>query len=468
MLSKLVLFGATGDLAGRFLLPALARLYVQGRLPEDFQIIGSATDALDDGAFQRHAAQRLEQHASDLKLAAREALVRTLRYRKVDFASPDTVSRVLSTGGPTPLVAYLALPARVFPAAVTALGAAGLPAGSRIAIEKPFGENLESAVALNALLARVAGPGGEQAIFRVDHVLGMATVQNLLGFRMANRVFEQLWSSEHIERIDLQWEEMLALEGRAGFFDHAGTLKDVVQNHVFQLLCFVAMEPLDALTERQLRDRKVDVLRSVRRLSPAEVVTHTRRARYSAGPAHVPYAEEPGVDPSRGTETFCELIFELDTPRWRGTRFVVRAGKALEQRRKQIVVRFRPATHAALLGAPTGNALQIGIDGPEKITLHLAGRSPGARPERVHLRMATPQLTAKLPAYGNVLLDILSGGSTLSIRGDEAEEAWRVLDPVVRAWAEGRVPLEEYPAGSAGPPRLEPEREADAEPQQLG
>ena len=199
-----------------------------------------------------------------------------LRYRPVDFADPRTVAergrrrprRLRGRGRDAePVAAYLALPAGVFPAAVTALGVIGLPPGSRIALEKPFGEDLGSAMALNALLARVAGVAGEHAVFRVDHALGMATVQNLLGVRLANRVWEPLWNSLHIEQVDLLWEEDLALEGRAGYYDRTGALKDVIQNHLLQVLCLVAMEPPNSIGERDLRDRKLDVLRAVRPLT---------------------------------------------------------------------------------------------------------------------------------------------------------------------------------------------------------
>jgi glucose-6-phosphate 1-dehydrogenase len=223
------------------------------------------------------------------------------------------------------------------------------------------------------------------------------------------------------------------------------------------------MEPPANLGERELRDRKVEVLRSVRPLTPADVASKTRRARYTggrlAGPPEgagrlVPaYAEEKGVDPKRGTETFAELVLELDTPRWAGTRFLLRAGKALRRRRKEVVVRFRtlPGSPFGEAAAPTANALHIGVDGPEALTLRLTGGTAETptRPLPVSLTASPPR--AELPAYGQVLLDILSGGSTLSIRGDEAELAWRVLTPVLHEWARGQVPLREYPAGSDGP-----------------
>jgi glucose-6-phosphate 1-dehydrogenase len=474
MIERLLLFGATGDLAGRFLLPALAELYDEGKLPDGFRVVGAAREDQDDETFRHHAARQLEQHAAtDVSAASREALVRSLRYRKVDFNDRTSVAKAVgeasdesvSGARAEPVVAYLALPAAVFASAVRALDGVGLPSGSRIVLEKPFGEDLESAVELNRLLARVAGVAGEQAIFRVDHALGMATVQNLLAARLANRVLEPLWNSTHIEQVDILWDETLALEGRASYYDKTGALKDVVQNHLLQILCLIAMEPPISLGERDFRERKLDVLRSVRPLTPEDAVSRTRRARYTAGRlastggadgrAVPDYAEEGGVDPKRNTETFAEVVLELESWRWSGTRFLLRTGKALAERRKEAVVRFRPAPHLPFgddAADPATNELRIGLDGPYDLVLRLTGMASGPPPHLAPLTLDVELSAPELPAYSRVLMDVLGGDSTLSIRGDEAEEAWRILTPVLQAWAEGRVPLQEYPAGSAGPP----------------
>ena len=235
MIETLVLFGATGDLAGRFLLPALAALHAAGKLPDGFQVIGTGRDELSDDVFRDAVAEDLLRHAASTPVAAREALLRSLSYRPVDVNDSASVSAVVDLGGGA-LAAYLALPPAVFPAAVTALAASGLPEGSRIVLEKPFGEDLKGALALNRLLARAARDAGEQAVFRVDHVLGMATVQNLLGLRVAGTVLEQVWNSAHIDQVQILWEETLALEGRAAYYDQAGALKDVLQNHMLQVL----------------------------------------------------------------------------------------------------------------------------------------------------------------------------------------------------------------------------------------
>jgi glucose-6-phosphate 1-dehydrogenase len=300
-------------------------------------------------------------------------------------------------------------------------------------------------VELNRVLARAAGEAGEQAIFRVDHALGMATVQNLLALRRHDPLLAAVWDGEHIEQVEVRWEEDLALEGRAGYYDGVGALKDVMQNHMLQVLCVLAMEPPAGPSERELRDAKFAALRAARPPSPDEAARCTRRARYGAGHIRdraVPaYVDEEGVDPDRGTETFAEVVLEIDTPRWHGTRFVLRAGKALGARHKEAIVRFR-ATEPG--GEP--DEVRIGLDGPLDIALRLKGMAP--------MTLTGPSPTSDMPPYGHVLLDLLDGGSALSVRGDGAEEAWRVVEPVLDAWREDRVPLEEYPAGSDGPPPI--------------
>lgn len=474
MITRLILFGATGDLAGRFLLPAVAELRDAGRLPDNFSVVASARQPWDDETFRRHAAEQLAEHAADVPAAPRDTVVSALRYRPSNFDDVESVARVVQIAAADetpgadratqPVAAYLALPSAVFAPAVKALDKVGLPAGSRIVLEKPFGDGLDSAIKLNELLLRVVGVAGEPAIFRVDHALGMATVQNLLGVRLSNRVFEPIWNSNHIEQIDIIWDETLALEGRATYYDRAGALKDVIQNHLLQILCLIAMEPPVSLGERDLRDRKLDVLRSVRTMTEGDVVSRTRRARYTGGRladsggadgSAVPsYVEEDGVDPKRNTETFAEVVLQLDSWRWAGTRFLLRTGKALSRRRKEAVVRFRQVPRLPLGDSepvPAANELRIGLDGPHDLTLCLTGRAVGPSPHAAPLIFNAHLSAPELPAYSRVLMDVINGDSTLSIRGDEAEQAWRVLTPVLEAWAAGKVPLEEYRAGSVGP-----------------
>ncbi|MBV9417146.1 MAG: glucose-6-phosphate dehydrogenase, partial [Solirubrobacterales bacterium] len=380
-------------------------------------------------------------------------LVKSLRFQRTHPADPAGVAACVA--GEDPVAVYLALPPAVFPASVAALKRAGLPTDSQVALEKPFGEDLESARALNGLLAELVD---ERHVFRVDHFLAMTTVQSVLGTRLANRVLEPIWNSAHIDEVEIIWEESLALEGRAGYYDRVGALKDMVQNHLLQVLCLVAMEPPLSVGERDLRDRKVDVLRSVRPLGDDDVATRTRRARYRAGRVgdrDIPaYVDEHGVTPEHGTETFAEVALELDSWRWSGTRFRLRTGKAMGRDRKEVVVHFRPVPHLPFEHSPgtVPNKLRFGLE-PEGLTLELTGTDPSAALNLVPLILSAEMEPPDLPAYGRILLDVLNGNSALSIRADEAEASWRVLTPVLEGWSRDVAPLEEYDAGTDGPPR---------------
>jgi glucose-6-phosphate 1-dehydrogenase len=348
---------------------------------------------------------------------------------------------------------------------VRSLGAAALPARSRIVVEKPWGEDLGGVMELNRLLADAVGPDAEQAVFRVDHVLGLATTPNLLALRLANRIFEPVWNGRHIEQVELLWEETLALEGRASFYDRAGALMDVIHSHLLQVLCLVALEPPARYREAALRERKVEVLRSLSIPGIDEMAARTRRARYTAGRLSAvggaggedvaDYAAEQGVDPGRKTETFAEVELALDSERWVGTRFILRAGKAMAHRRKGVVVTFRQSTDLLFAGDPSevANTLWVGLDGPDDIRLRLAGAAAGSTSHLLPLILAAQPPEPELSAYARVLLNVLEEDSALSVGAEHAVEAWRVVAPILQAWAANRVPLEEYPAGSSGPPR---------------
>lgn len=451
MITRLVLLGATGDLAGRFLLPALARLLVAGRLPREVQVIGGGHQDWTDQQFRNHVDTRLREHAGQLPDEARQALLAGLRYRQVDLDDPDSVVRIVRAANPgsdqlaaSPVAVYLALPSRTFAGALRALIAADLPEGSRVAVEKPFGDDLDSATSLNSLLSRVGGGGGTSG-FRVDHILGMPRVQELARLRGAGGALEPVWNAAHIERVEVLWEETLGLETRAAFYDRTGAVKDVMQNHLLQVMVLVAMEPPAGVTEQDMHDAKVALLRSVREPSSAQMPSRSTRARYTAGalvdgqlPGGRPvpgYAHADGVEPARETETHAEVILEVDGPRWAGVDFVLRTGKAMGAPRKGVAVHFReavPATTPPGLEVVSSRELWIELDGPGG-----AVNAPG-----------------ELSAYREVLTDLLTGGSRTSISAEEAVEAWRIFEPVLRAWATGAVPLQEYAAGSSGPEPL--------------
>ncbi|MEU2350965.1 glucose-6-phosphate dehydrogenase [Modestobacter sp. NPDC049651] len=425
-LSRLLLLGATGDLAGRFLLPALAGL------PDPVQVVGAAPAPLDDAGLRAAVDPRLA--AAGVPADARAALLGRLRGRPVDLTDPATVAAAVRAAAGeegAPIAVYLALPPAAFPPALTALRAAGLPAGSRIAVEKPFGADLASARALNALLAEVAG--SEPAAFRVDHALGMPAAQALLDARAPGGPLAGLWDAAHLAQVDLLWEEGLGLEGRAAFYDRTGTVRDVVQNHVLQVLTLATMELPGTADAVDLHRAKLDLLRAVRLEHPDDPGACTRRARYTAGTLpdgrRVPdYATEDGVDPARGTETYAELVLRIDTPRWAGTRFVLRAGKGLDGGRTGVALHLR---------APLPGDLPVGRrTAPDRLWLGL--NEDGGQ-------------GGELDAYRRVLADVLGGGDRTSVSAAEAEASWQVVDPVLAAWRAGTVPLLEYPAGSAGP-----------------
>ena len=455
MIDRLLLLGATGDLAGRFLLPALAESAAAGRLPDGLRVVGAGAQDWDEETFRSHVADRLDEHAADVPADVRRRLVHRLRYRRVDLTDAATVTTAVGAlddddqdddqddgpAGDAAVAVYLALPPALFAPTLATLGRVGLPRGSRIAVEKPFGADLAGAQRLNELLD---GTTGADSTMRVDHFLGMPRVRALLGLHRPGGPLAPTWSGAHLRQVDVLWEETLGLSGREQFYDSTGALRDVGQNHLLQVLVLVAMEQPASAAEADVHRAKLDLLRSVRVLSGGDLVARTRRARYTAGTlaggGRVPaYAAADGVDAARGTETFAELVLEVDTPRWAGTPFVLRTGKAMAADRKGVALHFRgtaPDVDPAVAERLADDLLWIELDGARDLPSDVQVRAPGER-----------------TAYRAVLADVLTGGSGTSVTGAEAEQAWRIVDPVLRAWAEGEVPMLEHPAGTALPDR---------------
>jgi len=449
-----VILGASGDLTGRLLLPALAALMGHPSAPAGLEVVGVAQEDWDDRTFREHCAERLDRFAADTDKTARDTVLESLSYVRADVTDPDGLVAAVGT---EPCAVYLALPNTVFAPTCRALAKVGLPDGSVLVVEKPFGTGLHDARALNVLVTQVVP---EERVFRVDHFLAMQTVVNLLGLRFANRVFEPVWNNVHIDSVDIVFDETLGLEGRAGYYDKAGALRDMLQNHLLQVLALIVMEPPTSMGARDLRDRKVDALRAVSLLHPDEPAASSRRARYGAGAvdgrALPAYVDEPGVDRDLDTETYAEILLRVDNWRWAGVPFRMRSGKALAGDRQEVVITFKPVPHLAFLasGPVRPNTLRLALQ-PDRVVLEVNVNGPGDPfdLEPFELDLVLPEHEVK--PYSLLLADILDAEPTLAIRGDEAEEGWRIVEPVLAAWRTGAVPLEEYPAGSTGPERLQ-------------
>jgi glucose-6-phosphate 1-dehydrogenase len=447
--NRFVIFGASGDLASRLLLPSLAALVAEGEFADGLEVTGVGRDDLTNDEFHRRIHDALAEHAASVDEAARVRVVEALDYQQADVTDGRDVARVLGDAG-RPVVAYMALPPHLFESTLGAIADAGLAPGSAIAVEKPFGEDLGSARRLNDLLhTRLPGI----TVFRVDHFLSDELVQRVFALRFANRVLEPIWNHEHIERVDIVWDETLALEGRAAYYDGAGALRDMIQSHLLATMCFVAMEQPSRADERSVRDARAAVLRAVPTPTPEGIRKGSLRARYTAGQIDdrvVPaYVDEPGVDAALATETLAELTVRIENWRWAGVPFRLRSGKALARNHAEIAIRFRrPPVHGPRLDLVPSNTLRIGLAGPYvRLTMNVNAADRTLAATDLEMTSAPPGR----PAYANLLLEMAACNATLAIRADETEEQWRIVEPVLAAWAAGDVPMLEYRAGSAGP-----------------
>jgi glucose-6-phosphate 1-dehydrogenase len=447
-IGTLIIFGVNGDLAERLLLPGLAELLASGR-GIDVHLIGVGSQTLSDDKWQRY----LLGAFADTGLSNRKAraVAESSAYVRADVTNSDELRTVLEAAHGTPAL-YFALPPEVTIATCHALATIDVPQGTVLCLEKPFGTDLPSAIEFNRQLATLAP---EKHIHRVDHFLGTSTVLNLLGLRFANRIFENVWNSEHIAAVDIIFDESLALEGRAGYYDSAGALVDMIQSHLLLVLSLVAMEPPSSLEPEELHGAMAQALRATQ-VWGSDATRASRRARYGAGTAGdtpVPaYVDEEGVDPANNTETLAEVTFGVENWRWKGVPFRVRSGKALAERRAEIVVTFKDVPHRlqGLTGTVDPAQLRIALN-PDGISLDVNINAEGNPFELDRVQLAANFAKPELPAYGEVLNGILHSDPTLAVSANTIEQCWRVLAPVIDAWSAGAVDLQTYPAGSAGP-----------------
>jgi glucose-6-phosphate 1-dehydrogenase len=449
----LVILGATGDLTGRLLLPGLASLVAQGRA-RGLTLIGVGTrDWTNQQWRERVEASFAEaRHEEDAAgKAALDDMREHTRYRNVDVSAPGALARLLKSVE-EPVALYFALPPTVTEHACELLTAADLPAGTRLVLEKPFGHSLDSARALNRTLAALVP---EDQVFRVDHWLATPTVVNVLGLRFANLLLEPVWNHQYIERVEIVFDEDLTLEGRAGYYDSTGALKDMIQSHLLLVMGLIALEAPATLHQRDVREAIATILRA----SEINDDFHrsTRRARYTAGAIGerlVPdYVDEPGVDANRNTETLAEVEVSINNWRWAGVPFILRSGKSLARYQKEAIITFKPVPHlpTGFSGQAAPARVRIGF-APETLRLEFDVNSPGDVFTLDRAVMQTELTHSDLLPYGQVLEGVLTGDPLLFVRADAAVECWRIVEPTLTAWAENAVPLEGYPAGSNGPP----------------
>jgi glucose-6-phosphate 1-dehydrogenase len=471
--TSLVIFGATGDLAHRKLLPAIYNLAHEGALPERFELIGVARRDVPDADFQNMARESIERFSRTRPdPAVLDGLLSNMRYVPGAFDDDSVYEEIRRVLGEFDQVAglehdrvfYLSTAPEFFPVIAAKIGDAGCQGDSahtRIVIEKPFGYDLASARRLNAEVLSVFD---ESQVFRIDHYLGKETVQNLMALRFANALFEPVWNRNYIDNVQITAAEDIGIEGRAGYYDRAGALRDLVQNHMLQLLALLTMEPPAAFEANRLRDEKLKVLEAIVPPAVSEVPSMAVRAQYGpgvVGGVPVPgYHEEEGVPPDSRTETYAALRLHVSNWRWAGVPFYLRTGKRLARKVTEIAVTLNPVPHLAFQSSGSvgvqANQIILTVQPDEGVSVSLGAKIPGPRmrirPVNMEFRYGTSFLSQSPEAYERLILDAMRGDATLFTRNDEIEALWGIIDPILTAWREDTVsPIPQYRAGSEGP-----------------
>ena len=471
-----VLFGATGDLAHRKVVPAIYHLWAGGLMPEHFALVCFGRRELSDDQMRSDLRASLELHARTQPINEERwnAFAERISYVKGAFNDPASYVRLADRlkeidavdGTSGNRLYYLATPASSFPEIIRGLGAAGLDHETadsgwrRVVIEKPFGHDLDSAVRLNREVGKVFR---ESQVYRIDHYLGKETVRNILIFRFGNLIFEPLWSNVYIDHVQITVAESIGVESRGAFYEETGALRDILQNHLLQLLTLVAMEPPSTLDAEALRDEKVKILRAVKPLSAERISDSVVRGQYGPGwvgaQESAGYRSEATVDPASETETFVAARLEIDDWRWSGVPFYLRAGKRLPKRATEIAIQFKAVPQRLFNPVgdePEPNLLVIRIQPDEGILLRFAAKVPGlgvdVRPVNMDFAYGSTFTVDSPDAYETLILDALLGDASLFTRADEVEAAWGIVDPIMDAWVNGSEPeFPNYAAGTWGP-----------------
>ncbi len=470
----LVIFGAMGDLASRKLLPAIYNLAHEGSLPERIELIGISRGESSDERFRQHMRESVDRFSRRRpNVDVLDGLLENVRYVSGSFDDPDLYSRLREVleaidadfGGPVNRVFYLSTAPEFFPVITTALGEAGLnvaeDADVRVVIEKPIGYDLASARIQNEAALRHFD---ESQIFRIDHYLGKETVQNVMALRFANALFEPFWNRNFVDHVQITAAEDIGVGTRAGYYEGSGALRDLVQNHMLQLLALLTMEPPTAFEANRLRDEKVKVLEAIVPPRLDEVASMAVRAQYAPGVVSgvecAGYLEEPGVAERSRTETYAALKLYVSNWRWAGVPFYLRTGKRLARKLTEIAVTLRPVPHLAF--NTTGNSgvqpnqVVLTVQPDEGVSVSLGAKIPGTkmaiRPVNMEFHYGTSFMSESPEAYERLIMDAMRGDATLFTRNDEVEALWAIIDPILAAWrADESSPIPQYAAGSAGP-----------------
>jgi glucose-6-phosphate 1-dehydrogenase len=474
--TTLVIFGATGDLARRKLLPAIYNLAHEGALPERFNLIGVSRRDQSDDDFRDFARESIKEfsrrEADDTVLSG---LLERLSYIGFSFDDHEGYGKLAkaldaleSEGHPLNRAFYLSTAPEFFGVITSALKEAKLnyrrEVDVRVVIEKPFGTDLESA---RELQKTVSSAFREQQVYRIDHYLGKETVQNVMAFRFANYMFEPVWNRNFIDHIQITAAEDIGIGTRAGYYDSSGALRDLVQNHMLQLLTLVCMEPPSSFEADKVRDEKVKVLEAITPPTPEQVAQSTVRAQYTAGVSGGEdakgYLEEDDVPDDSQTETYAALRLEVHNWRWAGVPIVLRTGKRLARKVTEIAVELKPVPHLAFQSQGSvgvqPNQLILTMQPNEGVSLSLGAKIPGSRmrirPVNMEFLYGTAFMSQSPEAYERLILDAMRGEATLFTRNDEVDAQWSIIDPILKAWHEGSPPMATYEAGSAGPPEAD-------------